>query len=474
MGKKIIILDATLREGEQQRGVRFSAQEKIVILKQLEEYGVDFIEVGHPGISSEDEHICRMVAQEAKKTQILMHSRADVEEVHAAKRAGAHWVGIWASTNQYAMETKFTGHNEDYVLNKIETSIQEAKKLGMNVRFTIEDASRTPMDRIITTAQLALKAGADRISLADTTGTLEPKTCHKLVKEVIEKLNCEIEVHLHNDLGLALANSLAAIDGGATVVDTSILGIGERAGITDLIQLSVLLHRLQNDQRFSLESIPKLVQSIHQSTGFLPDDLRPIIGKNAFTHTCAYHVKAVQKNPEAYEAFPPKLVGRSRVIENRPPLPETDRLPFQLNIGRPFPKGASELLYHRDGPGIRWVQLDARVDPRATFYVIQRFIGLHGIPFTPENHVDTHAHHCDSAFIFWGDQPDGSGLICQVRLGDEEKIIESPASLFIPAGIDHSYHYVSGKGTYTNIVLAPEYNKSLLPDMTPEKSVIPS
>lgn len=473
MVKKIKILDTTLREGEQQRGVRFSAKEKIFILKQLEDFGVDFIEVGHPGISYEDETICRKVAQEAKKSQILMHARADIKEVQAAKRAGAHWVGIWASTNHYAMETKFTGHDQEYIFRKIETSIHEAKKLGMKVRFTIEDASRTPMDNIISTAQLALKAGADRISLADTTGTLEPATCHKLIKEVTETLHCEIEVHLHNDLGLALANSLAAVDAGAAVVDTSILGIGERAGITDLLQFSLLLHRLRKDCRFSLEKIPEMAQSIQLSTGYQPDDLRPIVGKNAFTHTCAYHVKAVQKNPEAYEAFPPQLVGRNRMIEQRPPVPERDRLPFQLEIGTPFPKGASELLYHRDGPGIRWVQLDARVDPRASFYVIQRFIGLHGIPFTPEKHVDTHAHHCDSAFIFWGDAPDGSGLVCHVRLGDTEKRIESPASVFIPAGIEHSYHYVSGKGTYTNIVLAPEYNKSLLPAMTPEQ-IIPS
>jgi len=473
MSRNIKILDATLREGEQQQGVRFTALEKITILKQLEDFGVDYIEVGHPGISPEDEEICRQVAQAATKPKILMHARANIEEVQTAKRAGSHWVGIWASTNQYALETKFTGHDHNYIFHKIESAIIEAKKLGLKVRFTIEDASRTPIENILATAQLALKAGADRISLADTTGILEPNTCFQLVKHVREKLNCEIEVHLHNDLGLALANSLAAIDAGATVIDTSIMGIGERAGITNLIELAVLLRRLRNDQRFTLQNIPQLVQSIQITTGYQPDHLRPIVGKNAFTHTCAYHVKAVKKNPAAYEAFPPQWVGRSRQIEQRPPLPAKNRIPIQLEIGRPFPKGASELLYHRDGPGIRWVQLDARVDPRASFYVIQRFIGLHGIPFTPEKHVDSHAHHCDSAFIFWGDQPDGSGLICQVRLGNEEKIIESPASVFIPAGVEHSYHYVSGKGTYTNIVLAPEYNKSLLPPQISEQ-VIPS
>lgn len=459
---RVKILDATLREGEQQAGVRFSVEEKIHILHLLEAFNVDLIEVGHPGISPEDESICKEVAKAATKAEILMHSRADMKEVHAAKRAGAHWIGIWASINHYAMETKFPGHCEDYIFEKIKASVQEAKNLGLKVRFTIEDASRTPLPQILSTARVALNAGADRISLADTTGTLEPESCRKLVTDVIQALNCEIEVHLHNDLGLALANALSAADAGASVIDTSILGIGERAGITDLIQLALLLQRLRKDHRFSLDKVSELTEAIQITTGYKPDALRPITGKNAFTHSCAYHVKAVEKNPEAYEAFPPELVGRNRSIEKRQPLPEKSRLPLKLEIGKPFAKGASELLFHRDGPGIRWVLMDSRVDTRASFYVIQRFIGLHGIPFVPEKHVDTHAHHCDSAFVFWGDRPDGTGLVCHVRLGEEEHTIESPASVFIPAGIEHSYHYVSGKGTYTNIVLAPDYNKSLL------------
>lgn len=461
--QKVKILDATLREGEQQAGVRFTAEEKIEILHLLEEFNVDYVEVGHPGISPEDEQICHEVALAAKKAEILMHARADLEEVRAVKRAEAQWVGIWASTNHFAMETKFGGHDEDYIFNKINESIQEAKRLGLKVRFTIEDASRTPTHQIIRTARVALDAGADRISLADTTGTLEPESCRKLVQGMVQELNCEIEIHLHNDLGLALANSLAAIEAGASVIDTTILGIGERAGITDLIQLTVALFRLRKDERFPLEKIPQLAQAIQWTTGFHPDDLRPIIGKNAFTHTCAYHVKSVKKNPESYEAFSPQRVGRTRTIESRLPLPQENRIPFKGEVGKPFAKGSSELLYHRDGPGTRWVLMDSRIDTRASFYIIQRFIGLHGIPFIVEKHVDVHAHHCDSTFIFWGDQPDGTGLVCQVQLGEEDFRVESPASVFIPAGIEHSYFYISGKGTYTNVVLAPNYNRSLMP-----------
>ncbi|MBW4497321.1 MAG: 2-isopropylmalate synthase [Oscillatoria princeps RMCB-10] len=456
------ILDATLREGEQQAGVRFTSQDKIEILHLLEDFNIDMVEVGHPGISAEDERICLEVSRAARSAEILMHSRADIAEVRSAKRAGADWVGIWASVNPIGTKTKFAGHDPDYIHEKVKAAISEAKTLGLKVRFTVEDASRTLWEDIEWVARLALAAGADIISFADTVGVLEPRTCAELVSRAVETLGCAIEVHLHNDLGLALANALAAIDAGASVVDTSILGIGERTGITDLIQLSVALQQMRGEQGFPLEKIPQLAYAVGLATGYHPDKLRPIVGRNAFTHTSKYHAKAVELDPEAYEPFAPEIVGRVRTVEkDRTPLSKP-KLPVSLDIAKPFPKGSSELKYHRNGPGVRWVMMDSRVDARSSFYVIQRFIGLHGIPFTPEKHVDTHAHHCDSAFIFWGDAPDGTGLICNVQLGDEERTVESPASVFIPAGVRHAYYYVAGRGTYTNIVLAPDYNKSLL------------
>ncbi|MFF0829849.1 LeuA family protein [Brevibacillus sp. NPDC003359] len=460
--KPFQILDATLREGEQQAGVRFTCEDKIRILHLLESFHINLIEVGHPGISALDEEICLKVAQSARRAQILMHARATVEEVHAAKRAKADWVGIWASINDVSIQTKFSHHQESDIQEKVRQAVIEAKKLDLKVRFTIEDASRTEWEKIASLGHIALQAGADRISLADTVGIWEPEVCKNMVTRAIEEFGCEIEVHLHNDFGLAQANALAAIDAGASVIDTTILGIGERAGITDLIQLTVVLQKLRNDHRYSLERIPELAQAIRLTTGYRPDELRPIVGQNAFTHTSAYHVQAVKRNSESYEPFPPETIGRTRLLEEkRPPLGRS-KLPVSLQVGKPFPKGASELQYHRDGPGIRWVMMDSRVDERASFYVIQRIFELCDLSSAPEKHVDRHAHHCDSAFLFWGDAPDGTGLVCHVQLGEEEKTVESPAAIFIPAGVEHSYHYVSGRGTYTNMVLLPEYNKSLL------------
>ncbi|MGA8942877.1 MAG: LeuA family protein [Thermoactinomyces sp.] len=451
------ILDSTLREGEQYPGVRFTSQDKIYLLHLLEEFRVDLIEAGHPGISPEDEEICKEVAKKARRAEILMHARAVSREIQAVHRANAQWVGIWSSINEVSLFSKFGGKSRHEVKDQVAFAIQEAKQLGLQVRFTIEDASRTSWEDICYLGKAAVDAGADRISLADTTGIWEPVTCGKVVKKATEKLHPDIEVHLHNDSGLALANALAAIDAGASVIDTSILGIGERTGIVDLLQLAVLLHEKRNCCKFPLEKIPELSRALQWATGFRPDPLTPVTGKNAFTHTSRYHVQAVKKDARSYEPYPPEQVGRTHtVLPVRTPLKEP-RLPFNLQIGIPFEKGASELKYHRNGPGKRWVLMDSRVDPRSTLYVIQRFFNEE----LPEKHVDRHTHHCDSVFIFWGDAPDGTGLICSVQVGNEEKVVHSPASVFIPAGVEHAYSYIEGRGTYTNIVLAPEYNQSL-------------
>ncbi|SDZ01621.1 2-isopropylmalate synthase [Thermoactinomyces sp. DSM 45892] len=451
------ILDSTLREGEQQSGVRFHSQDKIHLLRLLEEFQVDIIEVGHPGISPEDEQVCREVAKAAERVETLMHARAISEEVRAVYRAGADWIGIWASINPISLTAKFGDKTPAQIKDRVAYAIEEAKKLGLQVRFTMEDASRTSWEDLLYLGKAAVGAGADRISLADTVGIWTPNECGGTVRRAVEEIHSDIEVHLHNDLGLATANALAAIDAGASVIDTSILGIGERTGIVDLLQLAVILKEKKGFQHFPLERILELSQIVQWATRYRPDHLRPIVGKNAFTHTSRYHVQAVQKEAPAYEMFPPERVGRKRrVIEERPQL-DSPVLSAALQIGSPFEKGASELKYHRNGPGTRWVLMDHRVDSRSTLYAIQRTFDDN----EPENHVDRHTHDCDSVFVFWGDHADGTGLTCCVQMEKEEKVVHSPASIFIPAGMEHAYYYVSGKGTYTNIVLAPEYNQSL-------------
>ncbi len=466
MSYQPLIVDCTLREGEQHPGVCFSANEKIILANLLHEYGVDLIEIGHPGIDNESELHCSSVIRALSSSIItLVHARSCTKEIESAARTGADWVGIWISVNDLALETKFTERTLEWVMEQAKDSVSLAKKLGLKVRFTIEDASRTDWELMQKTIDIALSAGADRISLADTVGVWHPHSCSALIKKCKEKFNCPIEVHLHNDFGLALANAVAAIEAGVDAIDVSALGLGERAGITDLFQLTACLNQFYKDNRFSLSDAYSLSTILSNLIGFMPDPMRPIIGSHVFSHTSVYHQKAMKRNVNSYEGIKPEMFGQTRrfvASENR--NENVNRFKKILPINKPCIKPASELQYHRDGPGVRWLMLDKRIDPRTSLYVIQRIFNqelLENLPLEEKRHVDAHVHHCPSVFIFWGNKPDGKGLSCRVLLNDEEYDIESPSTIYIPAGVKHSYYYIGGSGTYWNIVLAPDYNSSL-------------
>ena len=457
-----LVLDATLREGEQHAGVRLAAADKARIVELLERFGADVIEVGHPAASESDFEACRLAAAAARRVDVLMHARAVPAEVLRAAEAGAGWVGVWAGVNDFSLAAKFGGRSLDFVHGRIAEAVAAARGAGLRTRFTVEDASRTPWRRLVDVAEVALGAGADRISLADTVGTWTPTACGTLVKRLGQELGCPVEVHCHDDLGLALANTLAAVEAGAAVVDASMLGIGERAGITDLFQLTTALRIHYGQDRFELRLIPEMARAASRTTGITPSSHRPLVGRGAFTHASPYHARAVAQWPAAYEAFPPEIVGRRRTIATERPPVGPARLDGGLRVERPFPRRASELLYHRDGVGERWVLVDRRVDHRTSFYAMQRTVtAADTAQGEPPGHVDDHTHHCDSTLIFLGDAPDRTGLTCRVRFGDEEQETDSPATVHIPAGVAHSYRIVAGAGTILNIVLAPDYNLSL-------------
>jgi 2-isopropylmalate synthase len=271
---------------------------------------------------------------------------------------------------------------------------------------------------------------------------------------------------LHNDLGLSQANAIAAIDAGATVIDASVLGIGERAGICDLFSLCATLERFYQVPNFNWELARDMSQFVSTilRTNVYPH--QPIIGKDVFTHVSKYHIKATSCDPLAYEALKPEQYGSVRKsILNDLSRGEQRRHSKNLQIKKPFIKGASELAYHRDGVGKRWVLMDDRVDERSSLYIIERvFDKDYRDIYQP--HVDAHAHHCDSCFVFMGNQEDGSGLTVSVTFGDGDNMVtevfSSPASVYIPANVAHSYRYVEGIGRFINIVLSSNYDRSLI------------
>lgn len=464
--KNIIILDSTLREGEQSRGVCFSVEEKIVLVHKLRDFGIDIVEIGQPGISELETNACISVCNAVSGIDFLVHARANREDILAARKTSAKWIGIWASYNDISLTTKFSNRTREWIQTQVVESISLAKKLGFMVRFSIEDASRTSLELIYELGIVAVNAGADRISLADTVGVWHPKACAEAVKFAVEHFNCEIEVHLHNDLGLAHANAIAAIEAGATVIDASVLGIGERAGICDLITLAAILDKFYNLNKYHFQLSQDLVHSISRIAGFDIEPHHPIVGRNAFTHVSKYHVKAANNNPLAYEALDPAYYGNTRdSIVNTLDRKPIQRLSDELIIQKPFIKGASELLHHRDGIGLRWVFMDNRVDERSHVYIIERTFDK-DYAGRSQPHVDSHAHHCDSVFVFMGNHPDGTGLTVSVSFGEGDQqttqTVTSPASIYIPAYVYHSYEYISGMGKFLNFVLAPNYNESLV------------
>jgi 2-isopropylmalate synthase len=463
---KIIILDSTLREGEQSRGICFSIKEKILLAKKLRDFGVGIIEIGQPGISSVEKQNCIEITRAITDVDILVHSRASEADVLAARETTAQWIGIWASYNDISLATKFSNKSRDWIKDQVIKSVKLAKKLGFMVRFSIEDASRTSFDHIYDLGISAVNAGADRISLADTVGIWHPNECYQTVKFAKEKFACEIEVHLHNDLGLAHANAISAIDAGATVIDACILGIGERAGLCDLVPLAMSLDRFYGIKNFNFKLSQELANAISRIACFNIEPHHPLVGRNVFSHVSKYHARATQNDPESYEAINPDYFARNRnIIVNHLDRKTSQRINHNLEVKTPFIKGASELLHHRDGVGSRWVFMDNRIDERSHVYVIERTFDIdYSDSYQP--HVDSHAHNCDSTFVFMGNNSDGTGLKVSVTFGEGKqqitKIVDSPSSIYIPANVYHSYSYISGTGRFLNFVLSPNYNESII------------
>ena len=463
---KIQILDTSLREGEQSRGVCFSVEEKIFLANKLRDFGVGIIEIGNPGVSENEKYNCTKIVASLSDVDILVHSRANKDDVMAAYATKANWIGIWASFNDVSLDSKFTNKSREWIKESVAEAIVLAKNLGFRVRFTIEDASRTSLEHIYELGICAVNAGANRISLADTVGIWHPKQCYEVIKFAKENFSTEIEVHLHNDLGLAHANAIAAIDAGAMIIDASVLGIGERAGICDLVTLAKSLDMFYNVDGFDFKLSDELSHIVSRIGAFDIEPHHPLVGRNVFTHVSKYHANAIEKNHEAYEAINPLEFGRTRgVTVNTFDRKNINRITNHLEAKTPFVKGASELLHHRDGVGTRWVHMDSRVDSRSHVYIIERIFDKdYNNVYQP--HVDSHSHNCDSVFVFMGNNSDGSGLKVSVTFGVGEEsttqIIDSPASVYIPSDIYHTYAYISGTGRFLNFVLSPNYNDSII------------
>jgi 2-isopropylmalate synthase len=308
------ILDSTLREGEQTPYVNFTLEEKVHIARLLDEVGVEMIEAGDPSVSPNVAKAVERIASLGLKAEIVAHSMATKSGIDRAKACGADRVAIFYATSQIHLEAKLHRTPEE-AIEIIREHVAYARSLGLKVRYTPEDATRTDFEFLVRACNAAIEAGADRISFADTIGIMQPHLIAECVRALRARLlPCKIDLHCHNDYGLALANAMAGIRAGADCIHVTVNGLGERTGIPDLVETIVAFHNLEGIQKYNLAPLMELSAYVERVSGFFLAPNKPITGQNAFTHKSGVHTNGVLKDPRTYEPFDPALLGRQRKI----------------------------------------------------------------------------------------------------------------------------------------------------------------
>ncbi|MFH0860412.1 MAG: 2-isopropylmalate synthase [Candidatus Altiarchaeota archaeon] len=313
MTKKIKVFDTTLRDGEQTPGVALTPEKKLEIAKALDELGVDIIEAGFP-INSEGEfNAVRQIAREVDTT-VCGLARALKPDLDRCIEAEVDLVHAFISTSpqhlKYQMEK-----TEDEVYEMAVDAVQYVVDHGLPCLFSPMDATRSDIDYLIRVCKGVEEAGAKIINIPDTVGVMYPSAMRELISKVRKAVKVDIDVHCHNDFGMAVANTLAAVEAGANQVQVAVNGLGERAGNADLEQvvmaLKVLYGRETNIRYKNIYATSKLVERL---TGVRVMPNFPIVGDNAFAHESGIHVHAVLKNAETFEPLKPEMVGARRRI----------------------------------------------------------------------------------------------------------------------------------------------------------------
>ncbi|NPV26163.1 MAG: homocitrate synthase [Firmicutes bacterium] len=314
MTNGIKIVDTTLRDGEQTAGVVFANKEKIQIAKFLDELGVHQIEAGIAVMGGDEKEALKEICKLGLKASIMGWNRAVISDIQESIDCGVDAVAISISTSDIHIKYKLQTTRED-VLERMVEATEYAKKQGMYVSVNAEDASRSDMEFLVRFAQEAKKAGADRLRYCDTVGILEPFTTYERVKTLIEATGLDVEMHTHNDFGMATANALAGVRAGAKYIGVTVGGLGERAGNAALEEVVMALKHIANiDLNFKTEKFREIAEYVARASGRQLHPAKPIVGSNMFAHESGIHGDGVLKNPHTYEAFLPEEVGLQRQI----------------------------------------------------------------------------------------------------------------------------------------------------------------
>jgi 2-isopropylmalate synthase len=317
--ERILIFDTTLRDGEQSPGCSMNTEEKVAIARQLERLGVDIIEAGFPIASQGDFEAVQRVASEIRGTRVAGLCRCirkDIDVAHQALKSAARpRIHTFLATSDIHLEYKLKMSRQD-ALQHVRDYVAHARSLCDDIEFSPEDATRSDPEFLCEILQAAVDSGATTLNIPDTVGYTMPEEYGRLMRTIREKVHGEniiLSCHCHNDLGMAVANSLAAVQGGARQVECTINGIGERAGNAAMEEVVMSLFVRADLYPYSCgidrSQIHATSEMLSQTLGFNVQPNKAIVGRNAFAHEAGIHQHGVLSNPLCYEIMTPESVG---------------------------------------------------------------------------------------------------------------------------------------------------------------------
>ncbi len=309
-------IDSTLREGEQFRGTHFTIEDKREIAQLLDEFGVEYLELSTPVASPQSADAIRTLADMPRNFRLLTHVRANMDDAKLAVDCGVDGVDVYIGTSTY-MRQYSHGRSLEQVIEIGQEVISYLNSQGMETRFSTEDTFRSNFADVMTVYRAMDIAGVNRVGVADTVGIADPLHTYNLISNLRDIVSCDIEFHGHNDSSCAVANAFCALQAGATHIDTTVLGVGERNGITAMGALIARLYTYDKSlvSKYHLPLLAQIERVVAEKLHIGVPFNTPITGDVAFHHKAGVHTKAVLQNPTTYEAIAPEDFGMTRTID---------------------------------------------------------------------------------------------------------------------------------------------------------------
>lgn len=309
-------IDTTLREGEQFANAFFNTEQKLKIAKALDDFGVEYIELTSPVASQQSREDIEKICQLGLKAKILSHIRCHMTDASVGVETGVDGLNVVIGTSSYLR--KFShGKDMDAIYKVAGEVVTFIKSKGKEVRFSSEDSFRSDLVDLLRLYRHVDKLGVNRVGVADTVGCANPRQVYELIRTLRGVVNCDIECHFHNDTGCAIANAYCALEAGATHIDTTVLGIGERNGITPLGGLAARMYvadKAYVTNKYNLHKLRDLENMVAQYVEIQVPFNNYITGYCAFTHKAGIHAKAILNNPTTYEILRPEDFGMTRYV----------------------------------------------------------------------------------------------------------------------------------------------------------------